>query len=125
MDKIFERFYAAADAILAACVGDFNSSNVESGDDLSQLPNIRVIAHDMDDDSIYVYICIHKNSADKTFSYPEIQTNVFGYSASSEEVFINAYYDLPNNLWDVNPPEDDDLEDINFEELVSIMEKSV
>jgi len=25
-------------------------------------------------------------------------------------------------LWDINPLEDDDLEDINFEELVSIME---
>ena len=125
MDKIFERFYAAADAILTACVGDFDSSNVESGDDLSQLANIRVIAHDMDDDSIYVYICIHKNSVDKSFSYPELTQTVFGYSESADEIFVNAYYDLPNNLWDVNPPGDSDLEKIGFEELVSIMEKSV
>lgn len=122
MDKIFERFYEAADAVLVACVGDFDSADVDPGDDLSQLPNVKVIAHDMNEDSIYVYICIHKNSVDKSFSYPEIQTNIFGYSASSDEVFINAVYDLPNNLWDVNPPEDDDLEDIAFEELVSIME---
>ena len=124
MNELFKEFYELAESVLVKYCAKIHENNLpDEGTDIATSQNLKIMVHEVNDTAVYVYLCIHKNSSKSKFEYPDLQEGPFGYRASNEEIFINAVYDAEFAIWDINPPEEDDLESIDIAQLNKIMKE--
>ena len=124
MNELHNEFYELAESVLMKYCSKINLSDLPDEDtDIAQSKNLKIVVHDVSEAGVYVYLCIHKNSGNREFYHPDLQETAFGYRAADEGVFINAVFDPEFAIWDINPPEEDDLKNINLERLNDVMRK--
>jgi hypothetical protein len=125
MDE-FDRFYETTEEFLTKLVNNnLNPNNTNLYQDISKISEVQVQVEDMDDETINCVLMISKHCTDEDYVLPE-RDSAFGIMIQpKDEIWIPVMYFYKHSIWDVNQPDDSDIEKLGLDGISNILESLI